>query len=91
MNLKLKKWTNLLLAIINIILYFVLIALWISIPDELTLNIALTIFNGAITLILIFINRELLGIYYQSHQFKKLTEAITSVFLVFCFLVQWGC
>ncbi len=81
-----KKWYNLLLSIINVILYFVIIALWISIPDELTLDIAVTVFNLALTLILVYMNKEKLSIYYQSHQFKKLTETLVFVFLVFCLL-----
>jgi hypothetical protein len=81
-----KKWFNLLFAIINIILYFVLIALWISIPDELVLDVALTIFNLVLTLLLIFLNREKLSRYYLSHQFKKLTETLVFVFLVFCLI-----
>lgn len=81
-----KKWYNLLLSTVNIILYFVLIALWISIPDELTLDIALTVFNLVLTLILVFLNQEKLSKYYQSHQFKKLTETLVFVFLMFCLL-----
>lgn len=81
-----KKWYNLLIAIINIILYFVLIALWISIPDVLALNVALTVFNLVLTLVLIYLNRQSLSKYYQSYQFKKLTESLVFVFLVFCLL-----
>lgn len=81
-----KKWYNLLIAIINIILYFVLIALWISIPEVLILNISLTIFNLVLTLVLVYLNQERLSIYYQSQQFKKLTETLVFVFLVFSIL-----
>lgn len=81
-----KQWYNLLLFVINIILYFVLIALWISIPDELALDIALTVFNLMLTLVLVYMNRERLSQYYMSQQFKKLTETLVSVFLIFCLL-----
>jgi ABC-type uncharacterized transport system involved in gliding motility auxiliary subunit len=81
-----KKWYNLLLLIINIILYLVIVALWLSIPDELTLDIAVTVFNFTLTLILIFINRKSLSVYYQSHQFQKLTETLVFIFLVFSLL-----
>lgn len=81
-----KQWYNLLLLVINVILYFVLIATWIAIPDELALNISLTVFNFMLTLILIYMNRERLSAYYMSHQFKKLTETLVFVFLVFCLL-----
>lgn len=81
-----KQWYNLLLLVINVILYFVLIALWISIPDELTLDIALTVFNLTLTLVLVYLNREKLSTYYLSHQFKKLTETLVFLFLVFCLI-----
>lgn len=81
-----KKWYSLLLSVVNVILYFVLIALWISIPDELTLDIALTVFNLTLTMVLVYLNREKLSSYYQSQQFKKFTETIVFVFLVFCLL-----
>lgn len=81
-----KKWYNLLLSVINVVLYFVLIALWISIPDELTLDISLTVFNLMLTLVLVYMNREKLSAYYLSQQFKKLTETLVFVFLVFCLL-----
>lgn len=81
-----KKWYNLLIAIINVILYFVLIALWISIPEVLVLNISLTVFNLVLTMVVIYLNREAASLYYQSNQFKKLTETLTFVFLVFCLL-----
>ncbi|MFA6238231.1 MAG: Gldg family protein [Bacteriovorax sp.] len=81
-----KKWYNLLIAVINVVLYFVLIATWISIPDVPALNISLTVFNLVLTLVLVFLNREALSIYYQSHQFKKLTETLVFVFLVFSLL-----
>jgi len=81
-----KKWYNLLIAIVNIILYFVLIALWISIPDVLALNISLSVFNLVLTLVWVYLNQESLSIYYQSQQFKKLTDTIVFIFLVFCLL-----
>lgn len=81
-----KKWYNLLIAIINIILYFVLVALWVSIPEVLILNISLTVFNLVLTLVLVYLNSESLSKYYQSHQFKKLTEALLFIFLIFCLI-----
>ncbi|MBY0414554.1 MAG: GldG family protein [Bdellovibrionales bacterium] len=82
--MKMKKWYNVLLAIINSIFYLVVIALWISIPEELTLNLAVTAVSLGLTLGLIFINRQMLAIYYQSHHFKKLQETIVFFSLVFC-------
>ncbi len=78
-----KKWYNVLLTVLNSMLYLVSIALWISIPDEVTLNIALTVFNLALTLILIYLNKDKLAVYYQSHHFKKLSDAIVFFALIF--------
>lgn len=79
-----KKWYNALLVIVNSIFYLVVVALWISIPDELTLNLAVTAITLCLTLVLIFLNRLKLSIYYQSQHFKKLQEAIVFFFLLFC-------
>ncbi|MBC7539690.1 MAG: Gldg family protein [Bacteriovorax sp.] len=81
--MKTKKWYNILLTIVNSILYLVVIALWISIPDALTLDLAVTVVTLGLTLILIFMNRNTLGVYYQSHHFKKLQEALVFFALLF--------
>jgi hypothetical protein len=38
----------------------------------------------ALTLVLIFLNRDTLSVYYQSHHFKKLQDAIVFFGLLFC-------
>lgn len=81
-----KQWYNILLITILSILYLVLVALWISIPEELTLNIAVSLLASVLTLTAIYINRVKLSIYYQSHYFKKLQEAIVFFGLLFCLL-----
>jgi ABC-type uncharacterized transport system involved in gliding motility auxiliary subunit len=81
--MKIKKWYNILLAITNSILYLVVVALWISIPDMLTLNIAVTVLAFVLTLVLIYMNREPLSVYYQSHHFKKLQETVVFFSLLF--------
>ena len=78
-----KIWYKRLLLSINLILYLVLIALWISIPDTLALNIPVTLFNLALTALVIIVYREPLKKYYQTEHFKKLTEALIFVILVF--------
>lgn len=91
--MKVKKWYNILLAIINSILYLVVVALWISIPDVLTLNIAVTVLAFVLTLILIYMNRAPLSVYYQSHHFKKLQETIiffTLLFAIFGVVNYWA-
>lgn len=69
-----KKWYNLLLLSINAIVYLVVIALWISIPDEWILNLTITAVNLILTGILIYLNSSQLSLYYQSNHFKKITE-----------------
>ncbi|MBP9681727.1 MAG: Gldg family protein [Bacteriovorax sp.] len=81
-----KKWYSILLFVINVIFYFVLIALWISIPDELILNLSLTVFNLSLTSIIIYLNRDRASLYYQSHQFKKLVDTLVFLFLIFSLL-----
>lgn len=56
--------------------YLVLVALWISIPEEKTLNIAVTLFALAMSVLVILMNKKKAAIYYQSHQFKKFQEAL---------------
>jgi ABC-type uncharacterized transport system involved in gliding motility auxiliary subunit len=82
--MKMKKWYNVLLLIVTSLLYLVMIALWISIPEELTLNLAVSVVAMAVTLVLIFLNRLPLSVYYQGQHFKKLQEAIVFFALLFC-------
>jgi ABC-type uncharacterized transport system involved in gliding motility auxiliary subunit len=77
------SWYKKLLLIINIILYFVLIALWISIPDVLGLNIPLTIFNLTLTALVVIVYRETFKKYYLTDHFKKLTETLVFICLIF--------
>lgn len=78
-----KKWYNVVIGLVNIVFYLVVIALWISIPEEMTLNLAATIFTLCLTLLLVYLNKEKLAVYYQSHHFKKLTEALVFFALIF--------
>lgn len=82
--MKTRKWYNILIAITNSILYLVVVALWISIPEELTLNLAVTCVTLILTALSIYLNRAVLSVYYKSHHFKKLTEALTFFGLLFC-------
>ncbi len=72
-----------LLIIVTIIMYLVLIALWISIPDVLALNIPLTVFSMALTSLVIIVYRESFKKYYLTDHFKKLSDTIVFVSLVF--------
>lgn len=81
-----KQKYNLLFLIINIILYLVVIALWISIPEMITLNLSVTILSLLITLLLLYLNQNKFKEFYQSLFFKKFSETIIFIFLVFCLL-----
>ncbi len=75
-----------LIYFITIVLYFLVIGLWISIPEELVLNISVSIFTIALTLFLIIVDRNKFKVYYNSTQFKGLTSALISVALFFCII-----
>jgi ABC-type uncharacterized transport system involved in gliding motility auxiliary subunit len=81
--MKMKNLYNVLLTIINAIFYLVVIALWISIPDEVTLNVAVTVIALILSAVSMYMNRDLLSVYYQSHHFKKLQETIIFFVLLF--------
>ena len=91
--MKTKNLYNILLTVLNSILYLVVIALWISIPDELTLNVAVSVLTLGLSLLLMFINRAKLSVYYQSHHFRKLQEAViffTLLFAIFGVANYWA-
>ncbi|MBT5095640.1 MAG: GldG family protein, partial [Halobacteriovoraceae bacterium] len=81
-----KSWMKRILYICNFIIYLVIVALWISIPEELTLNIACSVFNLAFTGMMIIWDRENLKGFYASSQFKGLTQASASAALVLAIL-----
>ncbi len=88
--MSIKKWQEFFVSfgwIVNGILYLLIIFMWLSIPDEKLLNMATTIFNLSLTIILIIANRMRFKTFYESPQFKKLTETIVNVSLVF-FLIS---
>lgn len=77
-----KSWMITVLSVVNALLYLVVIGLWISIPDELTLNIATTVVALVFTSVLILTNRRRFYDFYMSKFFKKFTSAFLSIFLV---------
>lgn len=81
-----KNWIVNVLIAINALLYLVVIGLWISIPDEMTLNLSSTVAGLVLTAILILTNRERFHNFYTSKFFKKFTSAMVSVFLIFIIL-----
>lgn len=81
-----NKFLGFTLTATNIILYLVMIALWLSIPDELWLCLSLTAFNFSLSLMIIFLERQRLAVLVKSHWFKSFGQALVSIFLVFCIL-----
>ncbi len=73
-------------TIINVVLYFVVIGTWIVLSNYLTLNVSVTIFNIALTIVLIILNKDKLDRYYSSSQFKNLVSSLVSVLLLFFIL-----
>lgn len=81
-----KKGMIKLFWFVNIVLYLVTVAVWISIPEVLTLNISVSVFSLCLTAVLIICDRERFEILYSSPQFKKMMATILSAFLIFCIL-----
>ena len=68
------------------ILYLVVIALWIAIPNELTLNVSTSITAFVSTILLMIYDKRRFYAMYSSLWFKKCTAALTGAFLIFCIL-----
>lgn len=81
-----KNWIINVLVAINALLYLVVIGLWISVPDETTLNLSSTAAGLILTVILILSNRQRFYNFYTSKFFKRFTTAIVSIFLIFIIL-----
>ena len=77
-----KSWMVNVLAVINILIYLIVIALWISIPEETVLNLGVSAAALILSVILILTNRERFYIFYTSLFFKKFTSAVVSIFLI---------
>ena len=76
-GLKILGW------IINAILYLVVIALWISIPDELKLCLSITVVTLILTIVMVVLDRERLAVIYESSQFTNFAQAFTAGILLF--------
>lgn len=81
-----KKFLLKMVYTINIIFYLLIVALWIAIPEEFTLNISVTIFNLTLSSLLICFDHKRFKKYYGSSKFKKLSSTLVSAFLIFCIL-----
>ncbi|MBL6988367.1 MAG: Gldg family protein [Bacteriovoracaceae bacterium] len=81
-----NKWFRPLLYFINGTIYLTLIALWVAIPDELTLNVSVTVFNLVFTSMIIIADRKHFSHYIYSSRFKYFSQSLLSAFLIFCIL-----
>ncbi len=79
-------WLISIFAFLNALLYLVVIGLWISIPEEIALNLFTTLSSLAFTTGLIISNRKTFSHFYKSLYFRNLVTALTSAFLIFIIL-----
>ncbi|MCO4794432.1 MAG: GldG family protein [Bacteriovoracaceae bacterium] len=77
------KW---LAYIVNVILYLVVVALWISIPDEFVLCLSVTAVTLVMTTVLLIWDRDKLSEIYESSQFINFSQAFVAAFLLFSIL-----
>jgi ABC-type uncharacterized transport system involved in gliding motility auxiliary subunit len=81
-----KNWLYPFWVIINLLLYVAILSLWITAPEFKTLNIILTIFSFALSLLLMILKSEELKIFLKTGYFKKIAYHGTNIFLIFCIL-----
>ena len=81
-----KKQYQVLWISLLLFLYLVVVALWIAIPDELFLNVSVTVASLGGSIIYMYLNRQNLLIYAKSYFFKKIQEALFFFILVFSLL-----
>jgi len=77
---------KILLSVVNILLYLVVIALWIAIPSEVWLNLSVTVLSLVLTGLYAFLNRHEFIHFYSSPIFKKFTESLIFILLIFSIL-----
>ncbi len=77
-NIKTILW------ICNIIFYLTLMATWIAIPDEMTLNVTLSVFNLCFTGMMIIWDKKRFSLFYQSEKFKGISDTFISAILILC-------
>lgn len=81
-----KNWSFILFSALNIVLYMVVIALWITIPESLLLNGAITVFSLLLSAGLIIMFKERFSVFYKSEYFKGFSTACISALLIFSIL-----
>jgi len=80
-----EKW-NILISFLTIVMFLIVTLLWITLPNEFTLNISATVFFSTLFFILIGINFNYIKKYIQSSYFSKLINALITIGLVLVIL-----
>jgi ABC-type uncharacterized transport system involved in gliding motility auxiliary subunit len=65
-----------------VLLYLVLVAIWISIPDEKILNLSLSGFCAVLTVAIGYFDRKNLQHFYMSQYFKKFSQNFVTTILI---------
>lgn len=81
-----KSWLYPLWVIIDVLLLLVMVALWITAPEYLTLNLSLTAFCVCLALILAVMRKQSLSVFMKSAYFRKAAYHSVNVFLVISIL-----
>jgi len=81
-----KNWLYPLWVIINVLLFLAVISLWITAPEFKTLNIGLTIFAGALSVLLIILRFDEIKTFVKSPYFEKVFYHSMNIFLIVCIL-----
>lgn len=77
-----KSWLFPLWVIIDVLLLLVTVALWITAPEYLTLNLSLTAFCACLAIILGFLRKQSLSVFVSSSYFRKALFHSVNVALV---------
>ena len=74
------------LKVLNGLLYLVVLALWLILPGEWTLNVSAMAFSFSLTALLILKEWRWWSEYFRSHRFKIIASRSISTVLLFCVL-----
>lgn len=81
-----KSWLFPLWVIIDVLILLAAVSMWITAPEFLTLNLALTVFAFALGIVLIFLRLDSLLVFMKSSYFKKVLFHSINVGLVLSIL-----
>ena len=81
-------WAMIILKVVNSLFYLVVLALWLIIPEQLTLNISALAFTLSLTVLLILREWGWWSGYFRSRRFKMVISRLGSAFLLFCVLAM---